>query len=724
MGCERPSASQLPAVEPPAPEEPVGADASSKVSPSSLTRDFANPPKAFRLLQYQLNDQTLRKYPEYGIGGYMAFFYQELYQRGPEEKKKIGPLVDAAHAQGATIWLADDFGYPSGMAGGKVVEQNPEYEVRGLARIRQAGENSGAISLDLPPGAEKFVSAQLYAVTPDGLQARESADLSVGDRQVTGTGLDGPWELQAFFTVIRNREVQAQTTIAQFKHTGRYPDLMNAGAVASFIANMHDPILAQISDPESKVEGFYSNEPSLGQLVFRANEVPFACSAWNAEVPAKFEEMHGYGLMPVIGAIFGGDDLASRRVRLHYQQTLAELLSENFGRQITEWNQARGLASSGHFLLDEHLVMHVANYGDYMKLVSEFTVPAIDTGIPNPSDMATFNYDYTRFTSSVADWKKAEKTMCLLDPMISYGKHDRLSPAIPLLKNSVNMAAFHGVSDFSSYLPLDPVNNGPHRATGYAPEEFTAFNDYVGRICSVLRGAHIATPVALYYPIAMFQADYIPINKWWTKILPLHAQRQGAWDRTTKALRDAGIAYTIVHPEAVADATVSEGAMQIGVGSYRYLVMPQMDFLPLAVLEKIKAFESSGGTVLWVDTKPQAADVAADDAAVAAALAKAEVVTPSDLAARVTSPYLPGFDLQFAPGAGKLDVARFQRDGQPIYFLVNRTGGTMTADISGPAGESIEVLDPATGTTTAKPVPTRVTIDKDNSLLVLKEPRA
>ena len=40
---------------------------------------FKNPPNEYRITQYQLTPQTLKKYPKYGIGGTMAFFYSILY---------------------------------------------------------------------------------------------------------------------------------------------------------------------------------------------------------------------------------------------------------------------------------------------------------------------------------------------------------------------------------------------------------------------------------------------------------------------------------------------------------------------------------------------------------------------------------------------------------------------------------------------------------------------
>ncbi len=679
---------------------------------------FCDPSNEYRLMQYGLWPGAITKYRQYGIGGMLAFFHKDLFQSGPNGAARIGPLVTAAHTNGYKLWLADDFGYPSGMAGGMVVQENPAFEVRGLAMVTQSGNGRGATAIKLPAGAERFVSAVLYPVVNGLPDFTGGQTVSVGSMLIESTGLDGPWQLCAFATVIRNKDVQAQSTMEQFGHSGQYPDLMNREAVGRFLSLMHEPIAAEIDDLPSKVEGFYTNEPNLMQVHWKPTTMaPFACLPWNDKLPEKFRQMHGYDLLPLLGALYQGDGTEARRVRMHFQQTVAELLSVNFARQIREWCNAHGVHSSGHFLLDEHLCMHVANYGDYMKFVSEFDVPAIDTAIPNPDKIASFAYPFALFTSSVATWKERDKTMCLLDPIIGGGGHHRLSPAMPLLRNSVNMTCFHGISEFSSYTPLTASPDGS--ATGYTMEEYRAFNEYLGRICLLLRGAKPATSVALYYPIAMFQADFRPSAQHWTQILSPYEKRQRAWDDTGNALLQADIAFSIVHPEAVAQSAVANGTMKIGFGNYRYLVMPQVEFLPLAVLDKIKAFEAGGGTVLWVDTKPQTGAYAREDVQVAAALRETPVIHPADLAARITSPYPRDFNLRFQPGSESLAVARFRRENQPVYFLVNRTEKELTAHVQSDSSGRVKVFDPATGTIQDTALPGELKIGSFGSLLIL-----
>jgi len=682
------------------------------VAQGVTTQTFQDPSNEFRLIQYDLTPERLKDYPSWGIGGYMGFFYKNLYKQGPTGLKTIGEYVDAASKGGSPVWLADDWGYPSGMAGGRVVAENPDFEVRSLVMLTQKGSGETPIRWSLPKDLHDIVSATLYPVKNGGIDLGAGTRLTPNRKKVSGKGIKGSWELRIFARYTRSKNLQAQSTMAQFGHTGRYPDLMNREAMSRFIANMHEPILNQIKDPGKKVEGFYCNEPNLMQTAWRKDE-KYACIPWNEDLPALFRKMHGYELVDVLPYLFEGKDITARRARIHYRQAVAELLTDSFSRQIRTWCNKRGVKSSGHFLLNDYLSMHVQGYGDMMKFVSEFDVPALDIPIPNPNQFMTFRYQQSRFFSSVTAWKERTTTLMLLDPIIGGYGRKRLSPDLPLLINSVNMASFHGVNIFTSYIPRIPGEN----AKGYSKEEYRFLNEYTGRITQVLRGARREAGVALYYPIAMFQGDLTASNQRWGSIKNQHKMRQQAWDTTEKALLNGDIEYMIVHPEGVAEAKIENGRMRIGHGSYHTLVMPQMDILPLTVAEKLKAFQDGGGKVLWVDNVPALSEQKGNEKAIKNAMAGAKQITANQLPEAIKESYSSDFDLSFAPGARTLTVGRFHRDDQPVYLLVNREQTDIEARVTGK--ERVTVLDPSTGSMRELSLPAQLPIKAVRALLVL-----
>lgn len=708
--------------------------------PLDITEErFQNPPNEYRIVQYQLTPSTLQKYPQYGIGATMAFFYSMLYPESRRENYRlggrgpdiIGELIDAAEAIDYRVWLADDWGYPSGMAGGRVVAENPDFEVKSLTMLTLNGRGREVIDYSLPEDLHDISHAILYPLRRGEIDLQAGKRLETEAKHIRAQGMAGHWELRIFARYVRAKDVQAQSTMAQFGHTGRYPDLMNPKAIARFIANMHEPILEQISDPATQVEGFYTNEPNLMQTHWTsAYAAPYASVPWSDGLAGQFEKMHGYEIASILPALFEGADDQARRARIHYRQAVAELLTDSFARQIREWCNARGVKSSGHFLLNEYLSMHVQGYGDLMKFVSEFDVPALDIPIPNPDEFQDFAYEQSRFFSSVASWKKRDSTILLLDPIIGGYGLSRLSPALPLLINAINMASFHGVDQFSSYLPLDARKQTDAKgrlteAAGYTKAEYNFLNEYTGRLNQVLRGARREAGVGLYYPIAMFQGDLLASDKFWPQIVNEHRPRQQAWDLTQRALLDGDVEFMIVHPEAVAEASIIDGHLSIGFGSYHTLVMPQLDFIPLAVVEKLQAFERQGGTVLWVGELPRGAETADNDPQILAALSSASAISTDALAGTIARAYSQDFDLRFKPGTDQLLIGRFHQKGEQVYLLINRSQSALSVDISGyrsagdlPMGR---LLDPSTGEIRQISVPTSLNLAANRSLLLIPD---
>lgn len=695
---------------------------------------FKNPPNEYRITQYQLTPNTLKTYPQYGIGGTMAFFYSILYPECGKKNYKltdrglkvIGDLVKAAKDIDFKVWLADDWGYPSGMAGGRVVAENSDFEVKSLTMHSIQGYGDQDMEFVLPQNLHDVVYSMIYPLKNGEIIKEKGKQLEDNVRRFEFKGLGGNWELQVFARYVRNKNTQAQSTMKQFGHAGRYPDLMNKAAIGRFIANMHAPILAQIDDPSTQVEGFYCNEPNLMQTHWtRESDAPYACAPWSDGLPEQFKKMHGYEIFTILPAIFEGDDNASRRARIHYRQAVAELLTDSFSKQIREWCNARGIKSSGHFLLNDNLAMHVQGYGDLMKFVSEFDVPALDIPIPNPNQYMNFRYQQSRFFSSVTSWKERAMTLMLLDPIIGGYGRSRLSPRLPLLFNSVNMASFHGINHFTSYLPFDVktkknVNGHLESSDGYTPQEYSYLNAYTGRLTQVLRGARREATVGLYYPIAMFQADLIADKVFWPKISAKYRDRQGRWDAIEKTLLGADIEYMIVHPEGVASAEIIDGRIKIGTGVYNTLVMPELDFIPKSVSDQLRIFEANGGKVLWINQIPHGAEKIKNDSAVKANLKNAESISVRQLEKLMSNLRAEEQSLIFSYGKNKLSVGRFRKEDKKIYLLVNRGEKTTFVEVSGEIKDAT-LLNPEDGEMDTLEVPCKIKIGGLRSVILITD---
>lgn len=248
-------------------------------------------------------------------------------------------------------------------------------------------------------------------------------------------------------------------------------------------------------------------------------------------------------------------------------------------------------------------------------------------------------------------------------------------------------------------------------------------NEYTGRITAMLTGARVASSVALFYPINMFQMEYKPIKRMhWGTWQPA---RQKAWDSLQAKMLNADVNYNIIHPDWLSNAKIKGSELKIGSGSYRYLVMPDVEVISTKVLSKIQQFEAVGGTVLWVDDTPSAGAYPAEDATVTKAVATAgySALTAEKVVERITNPYNNAFKLQVS--SDQILTTRFNRSGQSLYFLVNPTGAPATAQLDyGENSGILRVYNPVSGDITESAKSAEVKIDGYRSVLVLSEPHS
>ncbi len=693
---------------------------------AAIDAGFANPPGEFRFIQYSKHDGALLPYAklkEAGIGGVMLFMQSAGYLNTEEAWQNIGKNIAAAEEAGLRIWVADDNGYPSGMAGGRVVEADPAFENRGLREVSRDGNGPGPIRIDLPPQAEKFAYAFLYPLVDGGPVLEKGIVVPVQADRVETNGLEGSWRLCAFALQIVREGIQAEATKAGFQTNGRYPNLLDPAAMEKFVTLTHEEYARRFGPLQGKVTAFYANEPNLMTLWFKPGQHEGGAKflPWEASLPQRFQEQHGYDLLPRLPALYGGEDAASKLVRRHFYETVGKALAENFSGRIASWAEKNGVGASGHPLLEESMLNHVIGYGDFFRFMAPMTAPACDLPMPDGSTYfldcphfgAPHNTWMPKFLSSIAQAGSRETVVGLLDPMIA-----RTTPDLKLppkeVRRIVNLAALGGINQFMNYFYWNE----------YDPSVYRTLNEYIGRLCLILHGARSAATVGVYYPIETFQAEFLPSSAEWSREF-----WPPAWHRMEQRIRDQdevvrslflqGIDYTWLHGDSIEKAKVEKGWLVAANGRYRTIVMPEVELLPLAVARKVEEFEKGGGKVLWVKSLPQMGDTPEEHEKVKAMFAKKKTLSPGRVAEAIGSALPPGFTLQTGPD---VLTARFNRDGRRITYLVNYRANKTTVPLSLSSGSSrsFDVYDPMDGQITPQQVPGSVTIGPYASVLMVE----
>ena len=118
---------------------------------AALRRGFAAPPPEYRpmpMLSYDYSStaEFPKELKKAGWGGANVQFpsqNRERYLRDPGDWKQFETAVKAVRESGLQMWIYDERGYPSGKAGGQVLEGHPETRGPG-AVLREASRKNTA----------------------------------------------------------------------------------------------------------------------------------------------------------------------------------------------------------------------------------------------------------------------------------------------------------------------------------------------------------------------------------------------------------------------------------------------------------------------------------------------------------------------------------------------------------------------------------------------------
>jgi hypothetical protein len=304
----------------------------------------------------------------------------------------------------------------------------------------------------------------------------------------------------------------------------------------------------------------------------------------------------------------------------------------------------------------------------------------------------------------------------LIDPIVDR-QIATLNPSPEFMRRFINMAALMGVNQFTSYVFWDR----------YAPAVYRRFNENVGRLGVMLKGARNASSVAMYYPIETFQSLYVPSPKVfgeWLKDQPEAAAGHETQELVARQLYQNGCDFSWLDADAVLRAEIREGRLVIGAHAYTAMIMPRVELLPLAVLQKLQQFEAAGGRVLWVDRLPRLGDKPDEHAQIRAAVAASRVMSPEQVVANLGPAFPDDFRLRLDGKPEGLFITRWLQKGRRVNFVVNSAYEPVTANLrlEGQPEGRLWVYNPADGSIAAREATGSLTLEPNSSLFLIEQP--
>ncbi|MFM9074081.1 MAG: hypothetical protein ACKORJ_00655, partial [Bacteroidota bacterium] len=404
---------------------------------------------------------------------------------------------------------------------------------------------------------------------------------------------------------------------------------------------------------------------------------------------AEFTKLHGYNLHPYLPCLFEGADEVARTVRVQFYRTIASLMERNFMGQFATWCHTNGIRFSGHFLLEEFLIDQVGYYGDLMKVIAHMEYPGCDVLSRLPATYLKDEYLGTKYVSSAARGAGRERVMVEICPVKGDAEAFSRNP-------------FDGYMALMTHVFLhgaDHLNLYGHGMVKSAADQ-QRMNSYSGRIAWLLRNSVHAAEVAVYNPIADVQAAMRPRSDRLPSIDPEASAKDAQVDAMAKVLLKNQVDFNFVTEELVLGGTIGGGQLAIAAQKYRVVILPGLRVIPLAVLQKLDAFQKSGGVVLYTERTPDMGIATAEHAAVRDLVRKHNpfvylnlpgnrLPTGANVTASTAEDPVSKFVCDIkrhlneslvvgGPSASTVFASQFRHGDDPLYYIINSTDADTT----------------------------------------------
>ncbi len=308
---------------------------------------------------------------------------------------------------------------------------------------------------------------------------------------------------------------------------------------------------------------------------------------WTPTLFDEFKKRRGYDLQEYLPALLGhDDDEKNQRILCDYRETISEMLLDNFTQPWKTW------AHGKYAIVRNQAHGSPANILDLYATVD---IPEIEGVEPLRMKMASSAGNVTGkklVSSESATWLNEHFESNLSDIKIAVDR---------FMLNGINHIFYHG----TSYSP--PGEPWPGRlfyaAVHLNPRnslwnDFDALNKYVSRCQSFLQHTTPDNDVLLYFPI--YDRFSTPGKELIEHFDGLGKQFENtAFERSAKTMLEKGYSFDYISDKQIRNILYEKGSLKTeGNNSYKTLVIPRSQYIPINTFQKIISLAEAGATIL------------------------------------------------------------------------------------------------------------------------------
>ena len=337
---------------------------------------------------------------------------------------------------------------------------------------------------------------------------------------------------------------------------------------------------------------------------------------WTDDLFSEFKSRRGYDLTYHLPALFGtGTAEKISRIKADYRATLAELHLE-YIEAWTRWakgygwitrNEAHGAPAN---LLDLYAAADIPETETFGA--TRFAIPGISRKPAYISTSAPPDPLVLRFASSAAhlSGKKlvASETCTWL--------RDHYKTSLAQIKPEIDQLFLAGINHLfyhgNAYSPKEADWPGWmfYASTHFEQNnafwrDLSALNQYVGRCQSILQSGKPANDILLYWPVADIWHQYSNLL---IKTLNVHSidwLTDSSFGSLAGWFLEKGYAFDYLSDQQLQAIEFNEGMLQTEGATYRTIVVPRTEHMPLKTWEKLFALAGGGATIILHHSLPE-----------------------------------------------------------------------------------------------------------------------
>ena len=462
----------------------------------------------------------------------------------------VDVCIDEAKKLGMEAWAYDENGWPSGFAGGKLLEDSANF-----ARFLK-----DTVSETFPTD-QSFLA--VYVITDNKAKRVTEAIDGAEQYHVITVGEDNS-----------------------------YVDLLDKTVIAKFIEETHEQYKKRIAPEDfgKTMPGFFTDEPQYYRYA----------TPWSPILEEAFRKRYGYDIMDNLVALFV-DCENFRALRYDYHKLITDLYIDSFVKQIYDWCEANGCRLTGHTIEEASLTGQMMCCGSAMRFYCYEHIPGIDwlgRNVKVKHDMIS-----RQLGSACAQLGKKK---ALTETFACCGWDARPRE----LKNIADFQYVGGATLTCQHLyPYSSAGERKHdyplHFSDWLPwqKHLASFNEYYNHLGYVLSRSEENVRTLVIHPIHDAYMYYIREKK--DSII--------AQDTSLRELSDNLSEHQIAYHYGDEDmmrtmAHVDGDKIVLGECTYDRVLIPQMETLTSSTVALLKEYTAGGGKIILAKDKPSLTD--------------------------------------------------------------------------------------------------------------------